>query len=63
MTTKYLPLEDLSREQAVETLHLALKEAKLHLTGIELAHEILRVFKPEEVRQTLANLRNGKYYD
>lgn len=50
-----------NHEEAIETLNLALKEAKELLTPIELAQEILKVFRPSEVQKTLDDLRKGRY--
>jgi len=50
-----------NKEECIETLSLALKEAHEKLTPIELAQEILKVFNPGEVAETLSRLRSGKY--
>lgn len=50
-----------TEEEVIETLHLALKEAKDRLTPVQMAQEILKVYSLKDTKTALSNLRKGKY--
>ena len=50
-----------TKEEAIETLNLALKEANELLTPVEMAQEIMRVFTPSDVSKAITKLKIGKY--
>lgn len=54
-------LREQTEEEVIETLHLALKEAKDRLTPVQMAQEILRVFDPKEAAKALSSVRKGNF--
>lgn len=54
-------IREQTEEEVIETLHLALKEAKERLTPVQMAQEILKVYNIKDTKTALSNLRKGKY--
>lgn len=54
-------IREQTEEEVIETLHLALKEAKDRLTTVQMAQEIMKIYTPEDTSKALSSIRKGNF--
>lgn len=54
-------IREQTEEEVIETLHLALKEAKDRLTPVQMAQEIMKIYNPSDTSKALSSVRKGNF--